>query len=160
MSSELSSAQPDFISELCEVRPDVSTSVELLERLAASAYRAGYVQPGFAARLLEREDEFPTGLPTATPVAIPHVEAEHVLKPGLVAVALDPPLTFREMGSPDRTVEATLVVLLLVTDPAAQVPTLGRLIALFQDPRLATTVTATTDGDDLARVLNRRWRDG
>ena len=147
-----------FVPELCRVRPSVTSATELLELLAAGALDAGYVRPSFASALLKREENFPTGLPTATPVAIPHVEAEHVLASGLVAATLDPPLSFHEMGSNDRTVAVDLVVLLLVTDPAAQVTTLGRLIAMFQRPELGVALREVTEPAELAEVLDGWWR--
>lgn len=150
-------ASAEFVPSLCLVRPAVASATELLEALAAVALDAGYVRPSFAEALLQRERDHPTGLPTATPVAIPHVDAAHVLRPALAAATLDAPVTFREMGSADRTVEVALVVVLLVTDPGAQVATLGRLIAMFQQPDLGAAVDALTTPEDLARTLSDRW---
>lgn len=157
MRPEREPSEPAFVPSLCRIRPAVSSSTQLLELLATDALDAGYVRESFGRALLSREVAFPTGLPTATPVAIPHVDPEHVLRPGFVAATLDPPLAFREMGSTDRMVDVVLVVLLLVTDPAAQVTMLGRLIGLFQRPDLAETLHQLASPDDLAQTLSERW---
>jgi PTS system galactitol-specific IIA component len=148
-----------FVPELCRLDPAVTTRRDLLNYLAETADAAGHVRASFREALLAREARYPTGLPTPTPCAIPHVEAEHVAVAGLAAVRLATPVPFGEMGAPDRLVPARLVVLLLVTEPAQQVPTLGRLISLLRREDLDSRLSTAASDKGLAAVLNHLWWD-
>ena len=143
------------LSELSLFRLDASTDHEVLEALAARALAAGRVRPSFAKALIEREAAYPTGLPTVIPVAIPHADVEHVLKSGLGIALLKNPVTFGEMGSDGGTVEARLVVLILVTQPEQQVTLLTKLIDVFQQPGWFDAVDGTTDVEELAQTFAR-----
>lgn len=142
-------------STLCLIRPDARTAPEVLSLLAQRAIAAGYAEVTFEQALLDREDAFPTGLPTPTPVAIPHTDVQHVIRPALAAALLDPPVAFGEMGgSPGRTVDVRVVVALLVTDPKAQVDLLVRVLGVVQRPDWAAGLDGIDDPADLARALN------
>lgn len=140
--------------ELCVVNPPVGNALDVIRLLATVAHTNGYVDEAFEAAVLAREEEHPTGLPTALPAAIPHADPIHVHRPGFVAALLDPPVSFKQMGTPDTTVAVRLVVMLLVTDPGSQVKLLGRIIQAFQDPRLGHRLDAVKTPLDLSTILN------
>ena len=140
-------------AELSFVQLTATSDVEVLEALAARARDAGWVLPSFKLALLEREKAYPTGLPTPIPVAIPHADAEHVLRPGLGVATLRTPVSFGEMGGSGERVDVRIVVLILVTDPREQVELLTRLISLFQQEDWFDTLNAASTEEDLARVF-------
>ena len=122
---------------LCLVRPDgVDDAASALRLLAAAAVEQGYAEPSFTDALLAREQQYPTGLPLPLPTAIPHADAVHVRRRALAALVPTQPLQFGEMGGSGRTVEVRLVLMLLVDDPAQQVPLLGRVLKVLQRPDL------------------------
>ena len=45
---------------------------EAIRLICGRAMENACIEPEFITAILEREKEFPTGLPTAVPVAIPH----------------------------------------------------------------------------------------
>jgi PTS system galactitol-specific IIA component len=139
--------------ELALVRPAVSTAPELLRQMAAAAQQEGYVHPGFADAVVDREARFPTGLPTSVPAAIPHTDPGFVVRPGLVAALLRAPVEFVEMASVDRVVAVQLVVMLLVDDPEEQVHVLGTVLATLQDPGLADRLAAVRTPAELVAAL-------
>lgn len=141
--------------ELCLVRPTATTSTDLLRQIAALAVDAGYAEPTFGQALVDREASFPTGLPTPTPIAIPHTDVQHVRRPALAAALLEQPVEFGEMGgTPDKVVPTRLVIALLVTDPTAQVPLLGQVLQAAQTDAWPDWDGVTTP-DDLAAAVNR-----
>ncbi|RJK97746.1 PTS sugar transporter subunit IIA [Vallicoccus soli] len=143
------------VPELSVVRPRTATAPELLALMARRAHAAGWVGDGFEAALLAREVAFPTGLPTPVPVALPHADPEHVRRPGLGAALLDPPVAFGEMGTTgERTVAVRLALVLLVDDPAQQVPLLARLVGVLQRPDWADGLEDVHDAAGLAERLN------
>jgi galactitol PTS system EIIA component len=104
-----------LVPSLCFVRPDLEDGRDgALRLLATAAVEQGYARESFVDAVVEREASFPTGLPLPLPVAIPHADASHILKPGLAALVPATPLRFGEMGSRTRTVEAGFVLMLLV----------------------------------------------
>lgn len=142
---------PRLAVELCRVGAEVGTAEEALRLLAEAAVAEGYARPSFVEAVIERERVYPTGLPLPLPTAIPHSDPEHILRPGLAALVPTAGLTFGEMGGRDRTVEARLVLMLLVDDPAEQVSLLGRLITALQAPDLETRLlVGVRDAQELA----------
>ncbi|SEC40872.1 PTS system IIA component, Gat family [Nocardioides exalbidus] len=140
---------------LCMVDADVDDAGAAIRLLAERAVAEGVAHPSYVDAVLAREEEYPTGLPLPVPAAIPHVGAEHVVRPALGALVPRAPITFGEMGSRDRTIEARLVLMLFVTDPQAQVPLLGRVIGVLRAPDLdETLLTGLAGPDDLASRLN------
>lgn len=142
-----------FLPELCVVRPPATRAVDVLRLLARVAMVHGYVRDTLEEALLARERQFPTGLPTPTPVAIPHTDPRHVRKPGLAVALLDPAVSFGEMGRPEANVPVRLVVLLLINDPSAQVKILSRIVAVLRHPDLADILSDITDPQTLASAL-------
>ena len=124
-------------ASLCFVHPEgVVDAASALRLLAGAAVEQGYAEPSFVEAVLAREEAFPTGLPLPLPTAIPHADAAHVRRPGLAALVPRQPLAFGEMGRPDGTVEARLVLMLLVADPQEQVAVLGSVLRALQSPDL------------------------
>lgn len=141
--------------DLCLVRPTAQTSTDVLQQLGAIAVHAGYAHPTFTQAIIDREAVFPTGLPTPTAIAIPHTDVHHVQRPALAAALLEPPVSFGEMGGTgEAAVAVRLVIALLVTDPTAQVPLLGRVLQAAQADAWPDWDHITT-AQDLAAAVNR-----
>lgn len=141
------------VASLSLMRPRALSAADVLRAVADQALEQGFVRDTFGDALLAREKEFPTGLPTPLPVAIPHTEPEHVLRPALAAVLLDPPVEFGEMGGADRTVAVRLAVVLMVTDPGSQVGLLSRLIMALRQPDLEATLAGADTPEALADAV-------
>jgi PTS system galactitol-specific IIA component len=137
------------------VRPHAVSAADVLRAVAEQALEQGFVRETFADALLAREKQFPTGLPTPFPVAIPHTDADHVIRPGLAAVLLDPPVEFGEMGGAERTVAVRLAVVLMVTDPSSQVGLLSRLIMALRRPDLEEALAGPDSPTALADAVQR-----
>lgn len=108
---------------------------EAIDKLSALHLGKGYVREEYAAKVREREEGFPTGLPT-TPfgVAIPHTWAEHCIKPAVAVGILKEPVKWLEMGTLDKELDVNIVLLLSITEPEAQVHFLRQLIDFFIVP--------------------------
>lgn len=144
----MSDSSPALLPELCFVGVDVADGEEALRLLASATVEQGFAHESFTEAVVLREKRFPTGLPLPTPVAIPHADAEHTIRPAMAGLVPTRPLTFGELGGQDRTVEAQLVLMLLVTDPKEQVGLLGRLIKVLRAPDLGTTLLGDLETSD------------
>lgn len=109
------------------------TKQELLKNLAETLFKKGYVNDGFAKAILEREEEFPTGLQLEkAAVAIPHTYSEYVKRPFIYVVKLANPVTFIQMGTSDVEVDVHFVVVLGISEPKNQTGLLVELMNVFQ----------------------------
>src|SRR5690606_39865721 len=108
---------------------------------------------------LKREREFPTGLPTDIPVALPHTDPEHVNRAGIGIATLEHPVDFGEMGGDGSTVSARAVMLILVENPENQVTVLGQLVNLIQRDgwfdQLAIAQTDEAVASEFKRLLEQ-----
>jgi PTS system galactitol-specific IIA component len=109
---------------------------EVLVHFADLAEKEGFAHPGFCEAIIQREEEYPTGLPMQIPLAIPHAYPQFVIKPGVGIALLDPPVSFREMGGEeDQWLPVRLVVLMLATQEIAHNSDLSTIIRMFQNPQ-------------------------
>jgi PTS system galactitol-specific IIA component len=127
---------------------------DVLRALANILYRAGAVKDTYFEALLEREREFPTGLPTeGVKVALPHADVEHVNYSALAIATLAHPVTFREMGNPDNELAVEVVLMLANADPKEQVKTIRRLVDMFDEPEILHTLkTAETSAEVISLI--------
>lgn len=129
---------------------------QVLEAVAARLIDDGIVDPAFPAALWEREQRYPTGLPTRIPTAIPHTDAEHVRTACLAVATLAHPVAFGEMGGgEDDTVDAHLIVMPLVTEPSEVVPALQRMMSVLTDEKVVTEMLAAGDESELRELAER-----
>lgn len=106
----------------------------LLQKMSDVLYEHGFVKESYQEAVIERERNFPTGLPTAgISVAIPHTDSDHVVKEGFLVGVLEQPVTFEIMASNHEYVDVELVFMLAIKKPEQQLVMLQRLIALCQD---------------------------
>lgn len=67
------------------------------------AINAGFAKQGYDQALIERENQYPTGLHIPeVEVAIPHADVEWAIKPSLTIAILDHPVTFGSMDGSGR----------------------------------------------------------
>jgi galactitol PTS system EIIA component len=134
-----------------------STSTAALESLVSIAEIKGYVTDEYRAALLDREEEYPTGLyipPHDYAVAIPHADADLALEQALVVGVPDAPVTFHSMEAPEKTVEAELVLLLVVAETDGYSKFLSKLVSLFQEESFYHAVQAGSGDEIVEQVRN------
>lgn len=130
-----------------------TSAAEIISTLAARLQAGGFVRPSFAAAVQAREQSMPTGLPLADDfaVAVPHTDAEHVLRPAIALATLARPVLFGSMDDPDEPLPVHVVFLMALQDKDAQIDGLQAIGELLQDaPRARQLACATTAEDALA----------
>lgn len=152
----LMSVTPFFLTEFCDTSLDAATAIEALEKIATRGYEAGLVEESWLAAVVEREREFPTGLPTPIPVAIPHTDSVHVKVSGIGFFRLDQPVSFGEMGSIRNDVEVSIIIPLLITDSKGQVDLLVSVINAVQDLDFMKKLMDTEDLLEIEALFNTR----
>lgn len=138
---------------------DVSANdrTALLKQIAAQLLELGYVYPSFEQALLEREEKYPTGLPSVPEgVAMPHVDAEHVKKSAIVTVLLREPVEFMLMGGPvGQAVSCRCLFVLLINECNEHLKTLSRFIRVIQHPEDMQAIFRANDPAKVEHILLR-----
>ena len=141
--------------DLVVVQLKAATMEAVIRHLADIFIAQGYVTPGYTRSALEREETCPTGLPTpGLGTAIPHGGVEYALKPGIAIATLAQPVKFHELGDPDREVEVSIVFMLAVTQPEAQVYLLQSLVEVYKDEASLRRLYAATGPDEIVEQVN------
>ncbi len=120
--------------ELVVVGLAAATPAEVIERLGSVMVARGYVRPSFIPAAIAREETSPTGLPTpGLGTAIPHAGTEHTLLPGIGIATLARPVPWGELGDPESFVDVSIVFMLSVTEPEAQVYLLRSIVSVYRE---------------------------
>lgn len=145
---------PSLIVTDCNAKTDEEV-ITLLSRLAQEQ---GYVNEIFLEKILEREKAYPTGLPTAVPIAIPHVH-DGCLESFFSAAVLKDPVDFGSMDGSDDPVSAMMVFLFGITDPSHQTAVLRKFSLVFQDAELLKKYISTKEDHVLLAELKETLGD-
>ena len=107
---------------------------EQVIRIAGARLREnGYIDDAYIEAIIEREKEYPTGLPTDDVItALPHANSGAVYKTGVCVVRLAHPVDFRNMGDPEETLPVEMAfVLANASGPDAHLEDLQELMDCF-----------------------------
>jgi len=120
----------------------------------------GYINSTYLPSVIEREEKYPTGLPTLPyAVAIPHAENEGVNKTVIALAVLNRPVKFRAMDSPKKILDVRLVLLLAVANSTAQVPMLRWIAKVMQDQNVITRLVSSKNPKEVISVLTPMIKD-
>lgn len=136
------------------------TSDDVLTYLGRVLIDRGDAEEGFIEALLERSKEFPVGLPSPVPIAIPHADPTHLLRSCVVPARLDRPVPFRQMDDPAKTLDVRLVVLLAFTDGESHLDWMSRFVDAIQDgeavEQLLREPTARSFAKEFRKMVSRK----
>ena len=127
------SLAPKFLENFSSISMTASSAIDALQQIATHGYKEELVEESWLDAVVAREKEFPTGLPTPIPVAIPHTDSKHVKENGVGFFRLITPVYFGEMGSVDGVIQVGAIIPLLITNPEEQVDLLMSVIGAVQD---------------------------
>lgn len=108
--------------------------IGVLRFLSDYLYRNGIVHESFAQAVLERENQFPTGLNLAKGgVAIPHTDPEHVIDDKILVLRLNDAIEFNHMVAPDNKVNTNLIIMIVIKHREKQTQVLSSIMELMQN---------------------------
>lgn len=139
---------------LVALNMECTKAEEVIQKLCELLCQEGAVQEEYCRAVLEREQTFPTGLPTEPiRVALPHGSLEYVNYPALAVGILNKPVAFYNMAEPEEALQVEIVFLLANNDPEGQVEILKRLVTVFGQPEKLTTLKALQAPKDVVTML-------
>ena len=126
-----------FDGNLMFFKKEFSEKEELFHFIAENFREAGYVTKEFEEGIKKREESYPTGLVLQEYcVAIPHTDADKVVKSQLQFVTLEKPVKFFQMADNQSEIEVNFIVSLALKEPHAQLEMLQKLMAMFSDAEI------------------------
>jgi len=134
---------------------EAENATQALERIARHGDQFRLFKPTWLDAVIKREVEFPTGLPTMIPVAIPHTDSIHVNADGVGFFKLTKPIEFGEMGSLDDKVQVKMIFPLLITNPAEQVDLLMAVITALQNPEFLNALDASKTAEEIVSIFRK-----
>lgn len=146
-------------ADLVEISLEAENSEQVIRELGKRVLAKGYIDEEFIENLLAREKEFPTGLETAYPIAIPHVGG-HCHKSFLAVAVLKNPVTFMAMDGTGKELPVRCVFLFGITDPEHQVEVLKKFIFAFREEENLKIIHEATDNNEALKILKTLLDDG
>ncbi|HCY06810.1 MAG TPA: PTS sugar transporter subunit IIA [Erysipelotrichaceae bacterium] len=140
--------------ELCELDLDVKDFNEFFDVFGKKAFDLNYIAETFVNAIKEREEKYPTALPVEPfPVAIPHSDHIHIVKPFIAPIRLKEEIDWHEMANNDNVLKVRIVFVLGFKKEAGHVEVLQTLIENFQDEeKMNKLLNAKTKEEFLSEV--------
>ncbi|MFP3121963.1 PTS sugar transporter subunit IIA [Ectobacillus funiculus] len=113
---------------------EVSNKEEALKILSDSLLEQGFIHDDFYENLLNREQNFPTGLESfETGIAIPHTEPKHVKQDSIAVAVLDQPITFQSMVDKSMSIDVKIIFLLSLSQSTKHLNILRQIMELIKE---------------------------
>lgn len=98
--------------------------------------QAGFADESFMRACIEREKEYPTGLPSEVPVAIPHSKVDGIKDNCVCFLRLKRPVIFQRMDSDEESIETKAVFNLAIKDGDQHLEFLQTLMQAVMDKEI------------------------
>ncbi|MBA4547402.1 PTS sugar transporter subunit IIA [Thermoactinomyces intermedius] len=132
------------------------TKEEVLKIMADQLVRKGLVKKSFVHAVIQRENQFATGLPTAgASVAIPHTDKEHVKGKAMSIAVLKKPVDFGVMGEDHHTVPVKIVFMLVMDEADSQLILLQKLTKIFGKKEILEEIVRAEDKNTIKKVMKK-----
>ncbi|WP_077601757.1 PTS sugar transporter subunit IIA [Oceanobacillus sojae] len=146
-----------FNEEVILMNLEAADYTEVLQQMGENLVKHHYVKDSFIPAIIEREQEFATGLPTAgVSVAIPHTDAVHVNQKTISIATLKNPVDFVIMGEVSETTPVQIVFMLAMDEPHSQLELLQDLMKIFQEGTFLDQLLQTDSVLDMKKQVTEK----
>ena len=128
---------------------------EVIHQLCEHLTAQKTIVPGYEESLLERDDNYPTGLELGEIcAAIPHTDPQYARATKLVVATLANPVAWKNMEDPDEQVQVSVVVLSLFDKPEKQIDALQKIMGVIQDQDTLKKALNASNVDEVGDIFN------
>ncbi|KIY20575.1 MULTISPECIES: PTS sugar transporter subunit IIA [Mesobacillus] len=140
--------------ELILINLEAESRERALSVLGNRLYEEGYVTDDFVASVMEREKVYPTGLPTNPyGLAIPHTDADKVIKSKIAFATLKEPVKFSSMNNLNEEVDVKIIFMLALNNPHEQLEILQKLTGIFQNSDAVERIAKVESSEEFHELL-------
>ena len=128
---------------------------EAITMCGEALYKEGLVSEQFGTLCVEREKNYPTGLPTEIPTAIPHAKDESITQNSVCFLKLDRPVSFKRMDDDTQDVSTDMIFNLAIKDPNEHVQALQNMMGFLNDSEALLKCKSLSD-EELIEYLQEK----
>lgn len=133
---------------------ECKTKEELFKAIHNIGIENGYIKEEFYEKILQREQNFPTGLNLGEiGVAIPHTDAEYIKEEFIAVCQLKNEVEFKSMEDADESVNVKLAFVLGLNKPHSQLTILQELMQLIQNKETVNALINANDKEDILKII-------
>lgn len=145
-----------FSAKLVLVDMNCTTAEEALTQIVGVMKEMDYVEPEYETSVIEREKQYPTGLPTYPyQVALAHSDPQYVMRSGIAVGTLQNPVPFYEMGSPGSILPVSIIFVLAVREKEKQTIVLKGLMNILNDRNAIRELKDASSSEEVIKILLR-----
>ncbi len=134
---------------------------QVLRKLSNQMYENGFVRESFCDAIMEREQQFPTGLDCGKyNVAIPHTQSIHVNRTCIGVATLLDGVAFRRMDDPDESIDVTLVLMFASAGGHEHFGLLSSITKMIQNEAIVKQIVASEDKQEILQILQQNLVGG
>lgn len=115
------------------IQGDAESWEDTIRLCGQALVEKGYVEQSFIDGCLEREKDYPTGLPSPVPVAIPHCKSEGINENSICLLRLNNPVKFYRLDDSEEYIKVALIFNLAIKNPEDHLEYLQKLMAFVMD---------------------------
>ena len=128
---------------------------EAIKLCGDALYKAGIVNEDFGKLCVEREKDYPTGLPTQIPTAIPHAKATGIKQNAICLLKLEHPVVFRRLDDDMEEVKTDMVFNLAIKDPNEHLSVLQKMIDFLNNPEVLLKCKELSNEETIAYLTEQ-----
>lgn len=130
---------------------------EILQYIGGKLTELGYAKESFTEALLEREEQYPTGLAIVPyPVAIPHTDPGHVYHPCVCMVRLKRGVEFHEMVDTESKVKVNFIFCIALPGGEKQTDVLQNLMDISGNRSVMEALKKAESAEEVFQILCAR----
>ena len=143
-----------IFKELIQLDWEVRDQADFFDKMVDKLYDLGYVKDTYKDAIKTREENYPTALPVEPfPVAIPHADSVHIIKPFIACSRLKEPVEWCEMANNDVVHQVKFIFMLGFVKSNEHIDLLQVLVENFQDPALMDRLIQAKTADEYYDVV-------
>lgn len=142
-----------FSPKLVDLSVDGATEADVFQVVTAKLLEEGMVNDNYLDGIINREEQFPTGLVTQhLNIALPHADPEFVEEAFVFICRLNTPVTCKQMGD-NREMDVQNLFFLGIKDGKNQVGLLQVFMNLFMDEEFVQQFLSIDCPDEMYRFF-------
>ena len=144
-----------FVPELVKTDLEAVNQKEAITSLVTLLRKEGCVQDDYAGLVLEREQQYPTGLQTkGAAIAMPHAFDERIKDSHVAIGILKDAVSFHNMEDMEESLNVHMIFLLAVGQAQEELEMLKILMGLFHVETMLHKMLATHSSQAICDMLN------